>query len=87
MRHGFSLDFDFVHDAHAQSFLKSKDSCDNFALLLSHIIYRRMFIKLCQLQFLFAVLISALSFLHLQLTTQIGNVMRAKAKVRAQKKI
>ena len=65
-------------------FQKQKfDFQDNFAFLVSLIIFRRVFIKLCQLQFWFVILICAHPFLQQQVEVEIRFKVLAKTQMHA----
>ena len=66
-----------------KSISKAKVSLDKFAFVVSLIIFRRIFIKLCQLQFWFVILICAHPFLHQQVEVEMRFKVRAKTQVHA----
>ena len=66
-----------------KSISKAKVWLDIFAFLVSLIIFRRVFIKLCQLQFWFVILICAHPFLHQQVEVEMRFKVRAKTQVHA----
>ena len=66
-----------------KSISKAKVWLDNFAFLVSLIIFRRVFIKLCQLQFWSVILICTHPFLHQQVEVEMRFKVRAKIQVHA----